>query len=195
MEQESSALVRSDYNSLPREMKKTNDSMSDRIYKYYHSEKTRIELTPEEHKIRERWEKAWLLMCRHRTRKQVAEIVEKLFGVSKSVAYDDIRNAMMLFSDPQDDLKHAKRSIAESMAMQGLDRCWKNGDMDGYWKLLKLYVEMNNLTSEEGNAVGDLLKKLKPQQIVIVANPDELKDMARQIQNELAEDIDFQAVK
>lgn len=192
MKPENSALVRSDYDALPREAKKTNDSTFDRIYKYYRNNKTRIELADEEKVILERWEKSWLLLCRHRTRKQVAEITQKLFKVGRAVAYDDIRNAMMLFSDPLNDLKDAKRAIHEEMVLRGADRCWKKGDMDGYWKFTKEYREVNSLGNDDNaNGVADLLKKLVPQQVIIVADPDELKSMASKIQEELTHDIEF----
>lgn len=193
MELENSALVKSNYAELPRQANKTKDSTFDRIYKYYHSDKSRIELTPDEIKIRERWEKSWLLLCRHRTRKQTADIIEKLYGVGRSVAYDDIRNSMMLFSNPQNDLKDAKRAIHEEMALRGADRCWKNGDMDGYWKFVKEYREVNNLGELEGDGMAELLKKLKPMQITIVATMQELENEAKSLQDEITLDIEHQA--
>jgi len=134
MKQEQSALVSEKYDKLPKADKRTADGIFDRIYKYYHNNKTRIELTAEEIGIRERWEKAWFLLCRHRTRKQVVELLVKLFNVSQAVAYDDVRHCMNLFSNPQEDMKAAKRTIAETMALNGADRCWKSNDMEGYYK-------------------------------------------------------------
>jgi hypothetical protein len=190
MEQDQSALVSSNYSNLPREAKKTADSTFDRIYKYYHSNKTRIELTDEEIRIRERWEKAWLLLCRNRTQKQVVELIEKLFNVKKSVAYDDVRNAMMLFSNPQNDLKDAKRAIAETMALHGANTCMKKGDMDGYYKFLKAYQEINRLDAKEDDIVPDMMKKLKPAAIIIVSSPAELEAQANAMQQDLIEDIE-----
>lgn len=190
MEQEQSALVSSNYSTLPREAKKTADSTFDRIFKYYHNNKTRIELTDEEIRIRERWEKAWLLLCRNRTQKQVVELIEKLFNVKKSVAYDDVRNAMMLFSNPQNDLKDAKRAIAETMALNGANVCMKKGDMDGYYKFLKAYQEINRLDGKEDDIVPDMMKKLKPAAIIIVSSPAELEAQANAMQQELIEDIE-----
>jgi hypothetical protein len=190
MEQEQSALVSSNYSTLPREAKKTADSTFDRIFKYYHNNKTRIELTDEEIRIRERWEKAWLLLCRNRTQKQVVELIEKLFNVKKSVAYDDVRNAMMLFSNPQNDLKDAKRAIAETMALNGANMCMKKGDMDGYYKFLKAYQEINRLDGKEDDIVPDMMKKLKPAAIIIVSSPAELEAQANAMQQELIEDIE-----
>lgn len=195
MRQTNSALVRKDYDGLPREAKKTNDSTFDRIYKYYHNSKTRIELSELENKIRERWEKAWLLLCRHRTQKEVVDILTKLFPIGKSVAYDDMRNAMTLFGNPQDDLKDAKRAIAENMALRGADKAWKEGDLTMYHKFLESYRDLNGLTGDKDTSMGDLLKKMKPQQIIIVAKADELKAEAEALQEELTKDIDFETVE
>lgn len=178
---------------LTRELKASNtkDSMFDRIYRYYHNNKSRVVLTAEEHDIRERWEKAWFLLCRHRTRRQVADLLEKIFSIGKSVAYDDIRNAMMLFSNPQEDVKAAKRAIHENMVLQGADRCWKNGDMDGYYKFTKEYREGNNLDNDDDDKLGELLKKLKPAQIIIFSNARELEDQANEMQQELTNDVEY----
>jgi flagellin-specific chaperone FliS len=194
MNQEQSALVRSNYDALPREAKKTKDTTFDRIYKYYHNDKTRIELTPEESAVRERWEKAWLLLCRQRTSKQVVDLLMKLYNVSQSIAYEDVRKAMMLFSNPKDDLKDAKRAIAESMALKGADKCWKTGDMDGYHKFLKIYQDLNRLDQEQGGDIADMLKKLKPHQVIIVSNMEELDKQANKLMEGLAEDIEYTVV-
>lgn len=195
-ESEQSALVKPNYNTLPRQANKTNDSTFDRIYKYYHSDKSRIELTDEEKRIRERWEKAWLLLCRRRTQKQVVELVEKLFSVSQSVAYDDVRNAMHLFSNPQSDLKDAKKAIAETMILDGADKCFKAGDMDGYQKFIQKYIDINGLTVEEDSKMKDLLKNLKATTLVFTTSPETLKkEAADLLKNIPAVDIPHEEVK
>lgn len=178
MEQEHSALVKSNYDQLPREAKKTNDSTFDRIYKYYHNNKTRIELSPEEDRIRERWEKAWFLLCRRRTQKQVVELIEKLFNVGKSVAYDDVRNAMQIFSNPNADMKDAKRAIAETMALEGANLCFKKGDTEGYHKFIKIYMDINGLDVEEDSKMKEMLKNLKPTTLIFVTDREILKKEA-----------------
>jgi tRNA uridine 5-carbamoylmethylation protein Kti12 len=191
MKQEHSALVSKNYNSLPREAKKTTDTTFDRIYKYFHNSKTRIQLNDEEMTIMQRWEKAWLLLCRHRTRKDVVDFIMRLFGVEKSVAYDDVRNAMMLFSDPSDDLKAAKRMIAEDAYLKGAAKAWKNGNLDMHLKYMKEYSEINKLTqdSDQGSELIELVRNMKPTQVVIVATAEQLKAEAEKLQQELTQDI------
>lgn len=177
----SSAIVKDNYDQLPREAKRTNDSTFDRIWKYYHNNKTRVELTEEEQRTRERWEKAWLLLARHRVQKEVVELIEKLYSVSRSVAYDDVRNAMQIFSNPQLDIKDAKRVIAETMIMKGLNRSFKNGDMEAYGKFLKLYIEVNGLTVQEDDKMKDALRNLKATMLIFVTSPDQLRKDAEKL--------------
>jgi tRNA uridine 5-carbamoylmethylation protein Kti12 len=196
MKQEHSALVSKNYDNLPREAKKTTDTTFDRIYKYFHNSKTRIQLTPEEMAIMQRWEKAWLLLCRHRTRKDVVDFVMRLFGVEKSVAYDDVRNAMMLFSDPGEDLKEAKRMIAEDAYLKGAAKAWKNGNLEMHLKYMKEYSDINKLTqdADQGTELIELVRKMKPTQVVLVASMDQLKAEADKLQEELTQDIEHTEV-
>jgi hypothetical protein len=189
---EDSALVPANYSELPREANKTNDSTFDRIYKYYFKKQTRIELTTEEQRICDRWEKAWLLSCRHRTTKQVADLLERLYCIKKSVAYDDVRFAMMLFGNPKEDLKEAKRAIAEDGFLKGADRAWKKGNLEMHLKYMKEYAEINTLKSAgQTEEMADIIKKLKPTQIVIVSTPLELEALANKMQEELTRDTEF----
>lgn len=192
MEQEQSALVPSDYNQLPREARKTNDSTFDRVYKYYHNSKTRIELTTEERNLAERWEKAWLLRCRYRTKKQVVDLLCRLFNIEKSVAYDDVRKASMLFTDPEADTKEAKRAIAESAFLAGANKAWTSGDMELHLKYMKEYTEINGLKDKDADGnLAEVMKKLKPHQIIIVTSQVELEAQANALQAELTRDIDY----
>jgi hypothetical protein len=196
MKQEHSALVSKNYDNLPREAKKTKDSTFDKIYKYYHSDKTRIELDDEEHRIRERWEKAWLLLCRHRTRKQVVDLMERLFHIEKSVAYDDVRKAMDLFSDPSNDIKEAKRMIAEDAYLKGAAKAWKAGNLEMHLKYMKEYSDINRLTqdADQGSELAELVKKMKPTQIIITGSTDQFYEEARQMQEQLTKDVEHTVV-
>ena len=192
MNREQSALVLNK-EGAPREMRKSKDSTADRIYKYYHS-KSAIELTAEEDGIRQRWEKAWFLLCRHRTQKEVVQLIEKFFNVKKSIAYDDVRNAMLLFGNPQQDMKDAKRAIAESMCLRGARKAWKDKDLELYHKFLKEYRELNGLGEETNDqALSDLIKKFKPHSITITASMDDLQQAAQKLQEEI-QDIEHKVV-
>jgi hypothetical protein len=196
MEHEQSGLVEHKFKTgddgqylMKREARKTNDSTFDRVYKYYHSAKTRVELTDEEKHLAERWEKAWLLRCRYRTKKQVADILCRLFNIEKSVAYDDVNKASMLFTDPVADSRDAKRAIAETAFLQGAHKAWVTGELELHLKYMKEYSDINGLKAEGDGNIAELLKKLKPHQIIIVSSQAELEAQANAIQEEVIRDI------
>jgi hypothetical protein len=194
MSHESSALVPDNYDKLPREAKKTADSTFDRIYKYFFNSKTRIELSVEEQRISERWERAWLFLCRHRTRKQVADLLMRQFNVSKSLAFDDVKNAMHLFGEPQEGQKNAKRAIAEDAILKGMDRAWKMGDMKMHEKYTQQYIELNGLKNEDVANIEDMIRKLIPPAVTLVTNMEVLKAAAKKIQDDLVQDIPYEDI-
>jgi hypothetical protein len=196
MEQEHSALVSSNKAKLPRELKKSKDSDFDRVYKFYHNSKTRIELTAEEESIRERWEKAWFLMCRGRTIKACADITCRLFNISQATAYDDARKAQMLFGDPRNDLKDAKRRIIEQQLQNGANKAWNKGDLDMHLKYLKEIAEIRGLKEPDAdNNLADLMKKLVPTQINILGSMEDLNALAQSMREQITKDISFEEVK
>lgn len=195
MEQYQSALVASNKHELPRELKKSKDSDFDRIYKFYHNSKTQIKLTPEEDAIRERWEKAWFLLCKGRTTKHVVDLMVKLFKTGESTAYDDVRRAQMLFSDPKNDIKEAKRRIVEQQLQDGANLAYRKGDLDTHVKYLKEISDINGLKeqSTDSNMV-ELMKKLRPTQIVIQASKEDLQKIADKMRDDMAQDVEFENV-
>lgn len=193
MKPESSALV-VHKNDQPREAAKSKDSTADRIYKYYHS-KSRVELTEEEEGIRVRWEKAWFLLCRHKTVKEVTAVIGKMFNIGKSIAYDDVRNAQMLFGNPQQDMREAKKAMAETWIVRGLRKAWKNEDMESYQKLLKQYCELNGLSDQSNDdTLANLLKNFKPTQVIITSSDLDLTAAAQKLQDQITKDIEHTVV-
>ena len=178
----------------PREANKTTDTTFDRIYKSMHS-KSRVELTPEETKILNRWEKAWLLLCRHRTRNAVASLIIKLFNVSQATAYDDVRNAMNLFSDPREDMKAAKRAIAEDNYLKGADKAWKNGDLEMHKKYMDSYSKVNGLENDDSeDEFTKMIKHYKATQIILTYKKDDVEREAQKIL-EAIQDVEHQVVE
>ncbi|MEJ0030661.1 MAG: hypothetical protein WDO15_09965 [Bacteroidota bacterium] len=179
-----------------REARKTADSTLDRIWKYYHNKKTQVVLDVEEENIRERWEKAWYLLCRHRTLKETVSTLERLFSIKKSVAYDDVNNAMLIFGDPRADHKDAKRAIAETMALRAMKLAWERKDLESYHRFLKEYKELNNLNGDDDARMAELLRNQKPVSITFVTDRKTLELQAKELIKDVpAEDIAFEDVK
>lgn len=177
----------------PREARKTKDSTMDRIWKYYHDKKRQQNLTEDEHKVRERWEKAWFLLCSHKNMKDASEEIEKMFNVKRSVAYDDVRNAMLLFGDPRNDMKDAKRALAESMVLKGLEKAWAEGDLEVYYRFVKEYKEINQLNVAEDGRLAEILRKMRPTTVVFVASKEQLERQAQELmKNVPTVDVDYE---
>lgn len=180
MKQEGSAIVAIKMNKPTRAANKTNDSTFERIYKYYH-DKSRLELDDDEEVIRKRWETAWHILTHHRTQKRSVEMLERMYGIKKSIAYDDVRNAMMLFGNPMEGMKDAKKAIAETAITEGLQLAWRRGNLDMHQKYLSKYIEINGLTVQEDDKMKDILSKLVATQITFVVSPEILKQEAEEL--------------
>ena len=188
---EGSAIVPHDYDKRPHESRRTKDSTFDRIYKFYHNSKTKIILEAWEEDIRTRWEASWFLLIRAKTQKDVADEIEKIFRVSKSIAYDDVRHAMMLFGDPRQNLKSAKQAIAESIALKGLEYAEKKQDLPMMDRFLQKYIDIGGLISEGFDSrLEEIIKKLKATQIIISSTPEQLSEDANKIHDDLMKDLD-----
>lgn len=189
------SVITIDKGDLTREANKTSDSRFDRIYKHFHS-KSRIELTKDETDTMIRWEKAWLLLCRHRTRNQVAQVLEKIFGISRATAYDDVRSAMNLFSDPREDMKAAKRAIAEDGYLKGADKAWKQNDLEMHKKYMDKYAELNGLfDNSNDSSLADMLKQFKPVQVIMNFKSDDLLEEAERMRKVFGEFVDYEDVQ
>lgn len=192
---ETSALVSRDPDAK-REARKTKDSTMDRIWKYYHDKKRITVLDADEERIRERIEKAWFLLCNHKGTKEATEALEKLFGIKRSVAYDDVRNAMMLFGDPRVDMKDAKRAIAETIIMRAAEKAWDLNDLEMHHKYMKLYSDINMLTAKDDDRMADALRKMRPVAVMFVAERSQLEQQAADLMKDVpAEDTDYEEVK
>lgn len=172
-----------------REARKTSDSVFDRIYKFYFNKKTTIALTREEEAVRERWDFAWKMLAGMYTKRQVVEGVIQKFDVRKSIAYDDVTNCMMLFGDPRNANKDAKRALAEEWIIKGIKKAWDDQDLDAYERLIGKFNKINQLEEENTDGLADLLKNLRPTQIVIVAKRDDLNKEIEALQKEVTLDI------
>lgn len=176
-----------------REAKKTADTTFDRIYKYYFGKKA-VELSEKQEAIRDRWEKAYAMLCDMKTPRKVAAMLHKLYGVDPRTGYNDIRNSMMLFGDPQIGMKSAKRAITNEWITKGIEKAWKDDDMQSYDRLISRYININGISSDQDNPIADLLRKLKPTKIEFsLEDPDKLKKEADKLMRDV-EDIDHEEI-
>jgi hypothetical protein len=195
MENDKSLLVKQKYDrKLPREAKKSADSTFDRIWKYYHDSKKVTKLSNTEEKIRERWEKAWFLLFEKNSQKEVAELLAGIFAISTATAFADVRNAISLFSNPQQNMKAAKRLIAEEGILKIIRLAEEGGDYDTAQKAWDKYIKLNQLDKPDV-ADAEKMRTQVPAQVIIVAKESELKKMVQDMQEKLADDVGFEEVE
>lgn len=175
--------------------KKEDDTLFDRIWRFYYDSKSQTELTATEEKMRERWEFAWRMMCGINTKRQVAKMMAKRYSVSERTAWTDIANAKMLFgSDPKVANKQAERELVSQWIMKGIRKAWDDKDMDNYYKLLSSYTKLHGLEDHKDLGLGDIISKLKPHVIEISADPETLKQQAAGLMEDV-EDVDYEDLK
>ena len=99
---------------------------------------------------------------------------------------------MLLFSDPRDNMKDAKRAIAESMALRGAEKAWNDKDLFMYDKFLGQYVKLNRLDVDD---VAGIPSKLRPTIINIITDPKTLKAEAEKLMKNITTvDTEFEEV-
>jgi hypothetical protein len=219
----SSALVEVN-DKMPREAKKQSEGSLDRIFKFYHVEKKRIKLTPQEERMREQIEHAWLMLTRLKPQKHVVDELMGKFNISQNTAFTMVRQAMIIFGDPRMQVKEAKRAIAEQQFLMSaakildmadellkpntdddgkVDETPKTDKMDQYAKLMKLhleymkeYSEINGLKNPEVSEDGlaEVMKKLRPTQIILNFSKEAVEREAEKLHEELTRDVEFEDV-
>lgn len=179
-------------NSLIVKKKKTtrraimkDDTRLDRFYKHYFTNDV-IVLTEEDQRIMERWEFAWKKIGNINTKAQVVRSLMKVYKVDRKTAYRYINSAMMLFGDPQDQLREAKRAISSEWNIKLLKKAIKAEDYKAAEKLLLRFNRLHGLDKDSENGMATIMKNLKPHTIIIQGDPKSLEAEA----NKLMEDVE-----
>jgi hypothetical protein len=178
----------------PREAKKTNDSTFDRIYKFYFG-KVRIELTPAEIRIRDRWDMCFKLLCNMHTERKVVQLLQKKFDITISVAYNDVRNTKALFGDSKNVDREFKRKQSEEWTLWGIKQAKKDNNLEALDKLVGRFNKINGLDVESDNEYADMVKKLTPTALVFVLDTKQLQKEADSLMDKIPSvDADFEDV-
>lgn len=185
-----SSVIVGDKSKLPVHAKRTADKSFDRIWKYYYLTENNVKLSEKEEEMRQRWELAWQMDCTFLSRFKIAKRIEKKFGVSVRTAYEDIKMARMLFSDPTQQNIEAKRAILNHNLEISLRKARARGDDLAVERLAHRYSKINGLDFKEADPISDFVKNQKPAKIVFDSDPEVLKKQAA----ELVQDIEFEEV-
>ncbi len=161
------------------------DTHFDRIYNYFFT-KDEIELSEIELKIAERWEYVWKLLGNYHTKPAIVNRIRKKFDIARSTAWEDIKMAQLLFSDPTEQLDEAKRAISAEWILKALKGAMKEKHYLSAERLIALYNKLYGLDKNSEANLGEIIKKLKPHTIIITGDPKSLEQEA----NDLMADIE-----
>ena len=156
--------------------RRSSDTTFDLIYKYYFGDKE-IALSEQQNKIRVRWRKAWDLLCSLKSRPSVVKVIVKEFHVDERTAYLDIKNAELLFQDPNEGNKQIHRTKVNRWIEMLMEKAYESGDLELIEKLIGRYIKNNN-TEIEDNPMAEYLKGMKPTQVILTADTEALRAAA-----------------
>ncbi len=120
----------------------------DKLRDWYSGEES-FPLTKKEEEIRVRWEKAWCLLCTHRSPHQVALIISKGPDVEIAQAYRDVKNATRFFGDINKTSKEGKRYVLYELAFNTYQRAQKSGNLTEENKALSNMIKISGVDRDD----------------------------------------------
>lgn len=170
-----------DKSNLPIHARRTDDSMFDRIWKYYYMTNKQVVLTEQEERIRQRMEMAWQMDCSMLSRLKIARRLMKKFDICQRQAYYDIDNARLLFSDPTVQNREAKRQVMNHILENAIKKAYIQKEYKALANLILRYDKLNGLSEATSNPMEALLKNMRPAAITFTADPEALKKQAEEM--------------
>lgn len=175
---------------LPTSLRRKNDTTFDKIFKFYNDTLAQTKLSAAEETIRRRWELAWLKRSKLIPNRMIVKRLQKRFGISERTAYDDIKFAEILFGDPGEQNKEAKRTIVSNLIEKAMRKALKFDDLKAFEKLTLRYAQYNDLNKPD-DIFAKYVKGKKPVAIVFSTDPEALKKQADELMQGV-EDIEFE---
>lgn len=174
---------------LKRAAKRAGDTTFDRIYKFYY-DKQRIELTFTERKIKTRWANIWKLMGDMFTTTETIKAHMKAFKVAESVAYEDMRQAKLLFGDPGAQVDKARKAIFSDFLLKAMRKAEQQGDLLACERFALRYARLHGLDSKEDDELAKLIKQMKPHTIIISGSTTSQQQEADDLMKDVPEVVD-----
>jgi len=186
------SAITGDKSNLPTSLRRTDDTTFDKIFKFYNDTKVQTKLSEAEETIRQRWELAWLKRSKLMPKRMIVKRLCKKFGISERTAYDDIKSTELLFGDPEEQNKEAKRTIMSNLIEKAMRKALKYDDFKAFEKLTLRYAQYNDLNKSD-DLFAKYIKGKKPVAIVFSTDPETLKNQANELMADV-EDVDFEDV-
>lgn len=185
----SNAIV-GDKSKLPIHARRTKDRTFDRVWKYYYLTNKQVNLSKKEEEIRQRWEFSWMMDCSLLSKFKIAKRLMKKFDISRSQAFEDVKNSRLLFSDPTQQNKAAKIAIMSHVLERTITKAIARDDYKAAEKLILRYDKINGLSVDRENPIADFMKNQKPAAIIFSADPETLKKQA----DEMVKDVEHEEI-
>jgi hypothetical protein len=176
----------------PRRAGRTADDTMTVLWDYYYSN-LNIELSPKEEELRQRFWAAWEKLIAPCTTSQTVNWLCKEYDVAPRTAYNYITGAKMLFGEPGESDRQAKKQISESLAIKGMEKALEAEDFKAYATLLKRYNEVNDLEGADNAMIANILRGLKAYDIFFKSDEEVLDKQIEDMRKDIpAVDIDFE---
>ncbi len=143
----------------------------DRVVKWY-AEGGSYTLSEQDTIQKDRYERAFSIMCEAWSNEQTITELISLFKISRATACRDIREAKRLFGDINKASKEGERYLLAELAQRGAKKAWDLEDLDNYYKLLKLVAEIKGFDRDDAEAPD--FSKMEQHVFVIVADATQI---------------------
>lgn len=158
-----------------------------KIQAWYRYGEDRVDLPAHVHTMRERWVMAYSQLREWEKKEDIASLISGHYGVSMRTAYDDIKNAELLFKKIlETDWEFVRLSLLETYreALKEAKDKKKLGYIQLFGKRIEALIPKNT-----GHKLIDP-DKIKPHTIVISADEKSLRKQVEEL-NKLAEEAEY----
>lgn len=158
-------------------VKNKKETTLDKIRKYYLSGQDSVVLSENQNEIRIRIYMAWNLLINYHSKEQAIKTLmnDPVIKASRAQAYRYVNDSMMVFGNPQQNQKEAKRYLIEEDLMRLQQRAIKAGDGPLELAVLKQRIKLGGFDKDTDPKFNP--EKLAAQVYILKPHPTALKMM------------------
>lgn len=189
-----------------REAKLIKDSHFARLWKYLYEPHKLVELTDFEEDMRKRLANVWQLLTGKilNDRKAVLAHItwcrDNCIDIAERTAYDDLRRAKALYGDPRVNAAVFEKQRISTILLEQLEQMKIVQETGNSIDKIEAAKAINQLTRRYNavNGLEDAIKTQIPREahtIIFNADPDTLKEQAKELMKGVAIDTEYEEVK
>jgi hypothetical protein len=177
----------------PVRAKRKGESTYDRIWLFYNDQKHNHKLGKKQEEIRQIVEAAWLLWGEEYNRRDTVTRLMATKGIIQKQAYKYVDWACRIFGNPNLQVKTARKELHTQRLERQMKDAEKKEDWERFESLSKQYIKITGMENADDMDLNELAKNFTGHEIVFTADPEALKEQARQMVADV-QDIDFEIV-